>query len=49
MKNTNSSLYFIAGILFLIAAVAGGTWTFYPIAACMLILGFTKNKNDKKK
>lgn len=47
MKNTESGLYFLAAVLFLIAAVAGGTWTFYPIAMCMLILGLTK-RNKKK-
>lgn len=49
-KNTNSTLYFLAGICFFIAAIAGDYITFYPVGLCMIILGITNlNKNSKNK
>lgn len=48
-KNTDSTLYFIAAMGLIIAALAGGHVAFYPIACCMIILGITnRGKNSKK-
>lgn len=49
-KKIASAAYFVAAACFLIAAITGGNFVFYPLACCMTVLGCTNwpsNGEDK--
>ena len=47
-KKSGSSLYFLAGILFIASAAVGGNYAFYAIGLCFIVLGYSDKKKNKK-